>query len=431
VHRARSWVLALVPLLAATSVHAQSRTGWEMNSSGGIVRFPFVALQHGDPMEYTLANIPTPGDPAWRPAPNDADIGFDITSMLCGSPVGCQQGGVFTYFRTHLCQPDPAFRGRVEVRIGDVDDGARVTLFNATHAGGVLPGNALAMIFSLPHTTSDFGPLLDTGMNTIVITQVDDCCMRSALRGVQVLVNDVPLPPGLAREVCNGLDDDCNGVVDDGLGERTCGVGACIRSVPSCVDGTHPPCVPGMPTPEVCNGIDDDCNGMIDDGLGQTSCGVGLCLNVVPNCAHGMPVTCMPGRPRPEICNGIDDDCDGIVDNNCVELPPEPMPEPVPDVVDVQDATMGACHDWWCDPSQRIEGRAGPGGHCACRAAGARGGARSWVWIVAAIGALGVACRHATGITRRPHPRRWRATPAPSVASASRVRRRGDVERAG
>jgi hypothetical protein len=66
---------------------------------------------------------------------------------------------------------------------------------------------------------------------------------------------------------CNGLDNDCDGQIDDTGEILTCGTGACLRSVPACIDGVPQTCVPGTPQPETCNGVDDDCNGLIDDDI--------------------------------------------------------------------------------------------------------------------------------------------------------------------
>jgi hypothetical protein len=124
-----------------------------------------------------------------------------------------------------------------------------------------------------------------------------------------------------APDVCNGLDDNCDGGTDTGIPAVTCGVGACQATVPGCVNGQVPPCVPGQPQAETCNGLDDDCNGVVDDGLGSTQCGVGACQVMVENCVNGQPQNCVPGQPSAEICgNGIDEDCDGTPDNGCAPV---------------------------------------------------------------------------------------------------------------
>ena len=87
------------------------------------------------------------------------------------------------------------------------------------------------------------------------------------------------------------------------------------------------PCsvTPGTPILEVCgNGVDDDCDGNLDNGCpapcsGTITCGNGACINTVPACVNGVPQTCTPGNPNPEVCgNHVDDNCDGWTDEGCL-----------------------------------------------------------------------------------------------------------------
>lgn len=81
-------------------------------------------------------------------------------------------------------------------------------------------------------------------------------------------------------EVCDGRDNNCNALIDDGIADQSCGVGACRRTVPGCLRGAVPACVPGAPLPEACNGIDDDCDGVTDEGCnGSIACPRDLTIN--------------------------------------------------------------------------------------------------------------------------------------------------------
>jgi hypothetical protein len=313
-------ILALAAAVP-TVAHGQSRSGWQIHLGEGLVRFSTPSARHGDPAEFEAARIPGPTEPGWLPAPDANTIGFDQRSTVCDAPFLCGEGGDFTYFRTELCVPDPRRLRSLAVRVTEVDDGARITLFNASHPMGVVPDNAFGFIFADPFTTGDLTSFLRAGEpTTIVITHVDDCCMLARLRGVEVLVDGRPLPPSRGVEVCNGLDDDCNGLIDDRLGAITCGTGVCTRTVLACMGGVPQTCVPGTASPEVCNGLDDDCNGVIDDA--------------------------------PE----------------CMEPSPEPIPEPPPDAaLDAPpDEPAPWCNSTRCDPDLRLGGRAGPLGGCTC-----------------------------------------------------------------
>ena len=208
-------------------------------------------------------------------------------------------------------------------------------------------------------------------------------------------------------EQCDGLDNDCNGRVDDAIAPRACytgpantrAVGACRDGTQYCAGGTFTACMGQvLPSAERCNLADDDCNRLVDDIAGAQVCGVGACRRTASPCAGGVVPPCVPGAPSAEFCNGLDDDCDGVVDNRgaCPEPPEDAGPEPTPEAgvdagqdvapdvrpdvagevgVDAGNAD-GACHDYHCDRSLRLDGRAGPFGGCGCRTQSpSRGGA--------------------------------------------------------
>jgi len=130
--------------------------------------------------------------------------------------------------------------------------------------------------------------------------------------GYEVVGPGIPVlpcsaPPG-AAEVCNGLDDNCNGSVDENIAAVTCGIGACTRTVPGCVSGEPPACVPGSPSTDICDSIDNDCNGLVDDR--------DFDLDTYPVCVDCNDVNPNVSPGTEEICNGIDDDCDALTDED-------------------------------------------------------------------------------------------------------------------
>jgi len=121
--------------------------------------------------------------------------------------------------------------------------------------------------------------------------------------------------PG-AVETCNGVDDDCDKAVDDGLGTVSCGFGNCAHSIPVCSGGAGQVCNPfDGASPETCDGADNDCDGMTDEDLGWSTCGLGGCLHTVPTCSGGEVQVCDPLEGQaPDLCDGLDNDCDGQAD---------------------------------------------------------------------------------------------------------------------
>jgi len=129
-----------------------------------------------------------------------------------------------------------------------------------------------------------------------------------------------PLDPSigsLAKEVCDGVDNDCDDLVDEGLGKLTCGLGQCAKVVDKCKDGALQVCNPfGGASAEVCDGDDNDCDGLIDEDLGTLTCGKGACAHSTPGCLAGKPQVCDPtAGASQEVCNNADDDCNGKVDD--------------------------------------------------------------------------------------------------------------------
>jgi hypothetical protein len=98
--------------------------------------------------------------------------------------------------------------------------------------------------------------MISRAIGLVVTLVVVACGARTGLRADEVM-----------PEVCDGRDNDGDGLVDEDIAAQTCGVGACARSVPGCMGGSVPVCVPGPPSREACDGLDNDCNGLVDDGL--------------------------------------------------------------------------------------------------------------------------------------------------------------------
>ena len=147
--------------------------------------------------------------------------------------------------------------------------------------------------------------------------------------------------PGVAPDVCNGIDENCNGlqgeVDDDGDGMMVC-EGDCYDGIPALPQGD-----------EICNdlGFDEDCNGLADaddpacqeapgddddstlsDDDDVTPADDDDATPEPPVDTDGdgwpLPYDCAPSNPNiypgaPEVCDGTDADCDGLTGDGEVD----------------------------------------------------------------------------------------------------------------
>ena len=163
---------------------------WEVHDGDGPMCWPSVSDGHGHEAEYQFAEVPPADDPGWTPDP-DNHISFDRRSSLCGTDCSCRGGGDFTYFQTFLYVPVGAEVRQYIVDIENVDDGARVTVFNTRHRVGITDPDSYARIPG--GSSADLAPYLVAGQNRIVITHIDDCCSVSRIKNVFATVDGAEL----------------------------------------------------------------------------------------------------------------------------------------------------------------------------------------------------------------------------------------------
>ncbi len=166
-------------------------TPWQMHHGLGPQCFDETFDEHGQPEEYEYASIPPKDDADWEPEP-DNFISFDERSTMCGEDgepdlCACRAGGDFTYFQTFFNIPSTLQIDSLQVEITNVDDGARVTIFNSDHPQGIVDPNSYA--YFPGNSTAELAQYITTGLNRVVITHVDDCCSERRIEGVHVSVN--------------------------------------------------------------------------------------------------------------------------------------------------------------------------------------------------------------------------------------------------
>ena len=170
-------------------------TAWQIHQGEAPTCWPQTFPSNGNTGEYQYSTIPGVNDPGWAPHASPT-ISFDARSTMCGANgapdlCACRAGGDFTYFQTSFDLPSGYQLTSAVVTIGDVDDGVRVTIYNANHPSGVAGGYA----FLGGGTTANLAQYLVSGVNRIVLTHVDDCCQIRRIANASISLNGTAVVP--------------------------------------------------------------------------------------------------------------------------------------------------------------------------------------------------------------------------------------------
>lgn len=164
---------------AAAACSRATLTPWQFHDTAGPMCVDAMFLEHGDPSEYAFASIPPASDPGWTDY-DSPTIDFSRASRLCATSCSCLDGVDFDYWQAFLEVPPGDDVSSLVFAIAQVDDGARVTIFNAAHPAGIVaPGSTITL--GAPGVTTDLAGYVATGSNRVVLTHVDDCCSGSSI----------------------------------------------------------------------------------------------------------------------------------------------------------------------------------------------------------------------------------------------------------
>ncbi|RIJ76750.1 hypothetical protein D1871_10545 [Nakamurella silvestris] len=183
------------------------RTSWQMYISDqphGEMKSGFVGTEHGDVKYFEDADVPDLDDPKWQAAPDPDVIGFDgRTDPKFGGdkasrlPAGsCFKQVDYTYFQTFVTVPKGTTVDKFEVTFDHIDDGARIEIYNVEHPEGVIDANSHVKLNK--SVTVDLHELISTGVNRVVVTQLDDCPTGNNLGRASISLNGTAV--GLATD---------------------------------------------------------------------------------------------------------------------------------------------------------------------------------------------------------------------------------------
>lgn len=167
--------------------------------------------EHGSIEAYQYSEIPkdvlNSGGENWENAPGEGGhIDFNKKSILThaggnwypnSEKTTCAKKLNFTYFRAFIFIPAEKKVTSFKVTINQVDDGARMSVYNTLFPKGCIKKNEEGKLNG-NKVSADFTKEATTGWNLILITQFDDCPVLNKLTGgVEVLVNNKVVDPDL------------------------------------------------------------------------------------------------------------------------------------------------------------------------------------------------------------------------------------------
>ena len=183
----RQTITVSVP--SGTVANSLSRTPWQAMITPSQVVSVSPPLSnpspnHGDIRYYSYApSLPAQNDSRWVSAPNGDSVNFHATSRLSS----CFTQLDFSFFQTIVTIPANTNVTTFSINFAGADDGARLTMFNATYPTGLVVSNSYVYLGG--SQTADLSSYTAPGVNRLLITQLDDCPTSNNIGSAIVVLN--------------------------------------------------------------------------------------------------------------------------------------------------------------------------------------------------------------------------------------------------
>jgi hypothetical protein len=187
-----NFLLSVVSVLFSSSLFAQGVTWKVINDSRGSIPFDFKSIVKNNENYLDRNKL---YDKASIPAEN-ASWGSEGISVNNGvlnytsNPIvqGCNANIAFSYFQTEINIPDVSKLAEFKLAINQVDDGARIYLYNTRYPKGTFNASEDIKSVNEKGKVLDFSNRAATGKNRIVIVKFDSCRGNSSntLSGVNL-----------------------------------------------------------------------------------------------------------------------------------------------------------------------------------------------------------------------------------------------------
>ncbi len=165
---------------------------WEIHQAGPPVAFD-TSDNAGMVSALDKATIPPLDDPEWKRT-SDATVNVHEKSAITNKDKTTVD---YTFFQVMVTVPEGAAINTFQVNFDQVDDAARIWIFNSKHPEGKYFPDADVLAGGQNVTVAaDFKDEVAEGENRIVITQYDNYPVLNTIKGIHIIVDGKEVEPG-------------------------------------------------------------------------------------------------------------------------------------------------------------------------------------------------------------------------------------------